>query len=165
MRYTLFPLHPETPEDGISLDELFAGHFDVNAMMKRLHQVAQELELPFGERTHTYNSRNAQELGKWAEEHGLKEAFHDAVYRAYFVEGLNIAQVRILTELAATLGLDKREAETVLEERRYASAVDADWQRVRTMGITAVPTSVYDDKKLVGFTSYNDCRKLITSAL
>ena len=91
VRYTLFPLHPETPEPGMSLDELFGGQFDIETMIARFRHVAEELELPFGDRTHTYNSRNAQELGKWAEEQGAGEAFHMAVYRAYYVDGCNIA--------------------------------------------------------------------------
>ena len=67
VRYRVFPLHPEIPEAGMPLSELFAGRLDVSAMMSRLRRVAEELDLPLGERTHTYNSRRAQELSKWAE--------------------------------------------------------------------------------------------------
>jgi hypothetical protein len=36
-RYTLFPLHPDTPDEGLALEQLFAGReFDIDAMQARL---------------------------------------------------------------------------------------------------------------------------------
>jgi len=162
VRYTVFPLHTETPDEGVSLEEMFAGRLDVPAMLRRLSQVAESLELPFSERRHTYNSRRAQELGKWAEHQGQGEAFQDATYRAYFAEGKNIAQRGVLTEIAGTIGLDTSEADRVLQEGRYADQVDADWERAQANGVTAVPTLTYGDRSLVGFQSYENFRKLIS---
>jgi len=163
VRYTLFPLHPETPEEGMTLHDLFQGRFDINAIMMRLRSVSSELGLPFGDRTRTFNSRNAQELGKWAEVQGMVEPFHQAVYQAYFVDGKNIARIEVLLELAGNLGLDRVSAEQALHEHRFAEAVDADWQRARDMGITAVPTVIYRGRQLVGFRPYEDFRNLVSS--
>ena len=63
IRWSVFPLHPETPEDGGDLHDLFAGRMDVDAVLRHLYQLAEELGLPIGKRTNTYNSRRAQELG------------------------------------------------------------------------------------------------------
>ena len=163
VRYCLFPLYPETPEEGLSLHDLFQGRLDINAVLAGLQRVATELELPFGNRTHTYNSRNAQELGKWSEEQGIVEPFHDAVYRAYFVDGKNIARIDVLMELVSCLGLDTAEAEQSLLERRYAAAVDADWEKARSTGVTAVPTTIYQDRSLVGFNPYQAFRELVAN--
>ena len=63
-----FPLHPETPAEGQSLEDLFAGRgFDIEAMNARLEGLAEAEGLAYSRRTHTYNSRLAQELGAWAE--------------------------------------------------------------------------------------------------
>ena len=71
LRWTAFPLHPETPENGQTLEQLFAGQaVDLDQVMIRLKQAAQEAGLPFNDRTMTYNSRLAQELAKWAETEG-----------------------------------------------------------------------------------------------
>jgi len=68
VRWRAFPLHPNTPENGVSLEELFADYpVDREMMMRRLRNTAAELGLPFGERHMTFNSRLAQELGAWAE--------------------------------------------------------------------------------------------------
>jgi predicted DsbA family dithiol-disulfide isomerase len=93
LRWSVFPLHPETPPEGMELAELFAGREAmIRDMQARLLQVAATEGLPLAERSRTYNSRLAQELGKWAEQQGRGDQFRHAVYRAYFVEGVNIAQ-------------------------------------------------------------------------
>ena len=67
--------------------------------------------LPYGQRTMTYNSRLAQELAKWAERQDGGTAIHDAMYRAYFIDGLNIAQIDSLMPVVRKLGLPEDEVE------------------------------------------------------
>lgn len=162
IRWSVFPLHPETPDKGVRLDDLFAGKLDIAAMQERLREVATGLGLPIGPREYTYNSRLAQELGKWAEGKGEGEAFHRAVYQAYFAEGRNIADPIELIGLAGELGLDPETARSVLVKRSYAPAVDADWRRASEFGVTAVPTTIHAGRKLVGFQPYDQFRELIT---
>jgi predicted DsbA family dithiol-disulfide isomerase len=160
--YTAFPLHPETPEEGRELSELFAGREEyIEAMQIRLSQAAEAEGLPLARRTRTCNSRLAQELGKWAESQGLGEQFHRAVYRSYFVDGSNIALVEVLIRIAASVGLSEVEAGTVLTTRSFAAAVDADWQRARELRITAVPTHLCNGRRLAGFSPYDDFLRLI----
>jgi predicted DsbA family dithiol-disulfide isomerase len=155
IRWTAFPLHPETPEEGLTLKELFAGRsVDIEKMMSRLREVADELGLPLGERKKTYNSRLAQELAKWAESKGRGDEFHKAVFRAYFVDGKNIGWVDELVLLAKSVGLPEGEARQILKSRTFREAVDADWSRAHAMGITAVPTFVVDQQAVVGAQPY-----------
>ena len=155
IRWTAFPLHPETPEDGLKLEELYAGR-SVDMEKRKLHfkQVADELGLPLGERKKTYNSRLAQELAKWGESKGKGGEFHGAVFRAYFVDCKNIGRVDELVLLAKSVGLPEEEARQVLKSRTFREAVDADWSRAHVMGITAVPTFVIDHRAIVGAQPY-----------
>ena len=99
-----FPLHPETPTEGKSMEELYAGRgVDPEAMYNRMKGLMDGEGLPYGRRTHTYNSRLAQELGAWAETQPGGETIHDAFYRAYFVDARNIGDPEVL--LAASLTL------------------------------------------------------------
>jgi len=155
IQWKAFPLHPDTPEEGLTLEELFAGHGkDIEKMMLRLKKVADELGLPLGKRTKTYNSRLAQELAKWAECKNRGDEFHDAVFRAYLVDGKNIANVEELTGLAQSVGLLPDEAKFALQSRSFKIAVDSDWSRSHQMGITAVPTFVVDRQSVVGAQPY-----------
>jgi len=144
------------------LDELFAGRgIDIPALLEHLRRVAAECGLPFGMRDKTFNSRRAQELGKWAESLGRGEDFHMAVFRAYFVDGLNIAKVPVLTRLVEALNLDGAEAEGVLTEGTFKQLVDQDWAYSRTHGITAVPTFMVDGRTIVGAQPYEALEKLV----
>ena len=151
IEWIAFPLHPDTPPEGRSLQDLFAGrNIDIPQMLARLKQVARDLDLPFGDRKMTYNSRLAQELGKWAEQMGKGDAFHDAVFRAYFADGRNIADVNILADVAASVGLNAKEASAILSARTFKEAVDTDWTRAYQSGVTAVPTFLMNGQTLVG---------------
>ena len=162
IRWTAFPLHPNTPEEGLTLEKLFEGRsIALDQVMARLKKVADEEGLPFGERHMTYNSRLAQELGKWSESQGIGDPFHNAVFRAYFMEGRNIAQIKELVDLARSVGLSGEEAAQVLEERDFKAAVDSDWSRARAMGVTAVPTFLLDQRFVVGAQPYEVLEQLL----
>jgi predicted DsbA family dithiol-disulfide isomerase len=122
--------------------------------MVRLKKVATDLELPWGERKKSYNSRSAQELGKWAETKGKGDQYHDAVFRAYFVDGKNIAKTDVLVGLVKKAGLPEDEAGEALRTRAFKESVDSDWALVDQMGITSVPTFALDHKTLVGAQPY-----------
>jgi len=162
VRWLAFPLHPETPADGLSLEQLFAGMpVDLAKIKARLAKTAADMGLPFTERTHTYNSRLAQELGLWAESKGRGHAFHLAVFHAYFADGKNIAQEDVLTDLAARVGLDPDQARSVLVGRTFAGQVDAHWQMARDRAITAVPTFLMGMQRLVGAQPHQRLVKLV----
>ena len=160
-----FPLHPETPAEGITLEALFGARGgDAEARRARQEQMKARMAaegLPYGERTHTYNSRLAQELGTWADTQAGGEAIHDALFKAYFVTGRNIGDIEVLVEIAAQVGLPPDEARTVLEERRCKDAVDADWAKSRALGVTGVPTFVAGGYGVVGAQPYEVLQNLI----
>jgi predicted DsbA family dithiol-disulfide isomerase len=162
IRWTAFPLHPETPDNGLTLEELFAGQpIDIKKAMSRLRQVAGELGLSLGERKKTYNSRLAQELAKWAESEGKGDPFHEAVFRAYFVGGKNIGRADELVVLAKSISLPEKKARSVLELRTFKEAVESDWSRSHALGITGVPTFVVDQQTTVGFQPYEELEQFL----
>ena len=160
-----FPLHPETPAEGLALADLFAGRgLDIKTMHAQMKARMDAEGLPYGERTHTYNSRLSQELGKWADTQPGGEAFHDAMFRAYFVEGRDISQPAVLLEIAQSVGLPVDAAREVLEKRTYKAAVDADWKLSRQYGITGVPTFVAGRHGVVGAQPYEALEQLVNKA-
>ena len=153
--YRHFPLHPDTPEAGLTLVQLFAGrNIDIPAAMAQMSRLMADEGLPYGERTMTYNSRLAQELGKWAETQPGGEKMHDDLFRAYFVDNQNLAVVDNLVAIVERAGFSAIEARAALEQRQFREAVDSDWQRSRDLGIISVPTFVIGNHDLVGAQSY-----------
>jgi len=156
VQWVYFPLHPDTPAEGLLLKDLFAGRgFDLDAMHARMKGLMDMEGLPYERRTHTYNSRLAQELAKWADSQPGFEAIHQALYRAYFVESRNIGDPEVLIDIARKAGLAEEEARTVLADRVFKEAVDADWQKARRFGITGVPSFVAGGTKVVGAQPYD----------
>ena len=160
-----FPLHPETPPEGQTLEALFAGRgVDLDAAHLRMQRLMDAEGLPYSRRTHTYNSRLAQELGKWADTLPGSDAIHDALYGAYFAENRNIGDIDELVSLASSVGLPGDEARAVLTERRFKDAVDADWAKSARDGVTGVPTFVAGERGVVGAQPYDALRQLVSDA-
>jgi len=117
--------------------------------------------LPYGKRTMTYNSRLAQELGKWADTQAGGEEIHDNLYRAYFVDNINIGDIDELVKIAKSSGLDGAQARTTIEQRQFEEQVDKDWQRSREYGVTGVPTFYSNDLMVVGCQPYEQLEKFV----
>ena len=157
-----FPLHPETPAEGKSLEALFAGRgYDIPKMQAQMRARMAAEGLPYGDRKMTFNSRLAQELASWAVSQPGGEAVHDALFRAYFVDGKNIGAAEVLLQIAKELGLDEAKAREVIEKRTHKAAVDADWEKSREYGVTGVPTYVVGDRGVVGAQPYETLEELV----
>ena len=157
-----FPLHPDTPQEGRALAALFGGRDeDRRARHEQMKARMAAEGLPYGERTMTYNSRLAQELGKWADTQPGGEAIHDALFRAYFVEARDISQPAVLLEIAEKVGLSVEGAREVLDKRTFKDAVDADWELSRRYGVTGVPTFVVGRHGVVGAQPYEVLEQLV----
>ena len=130
-------------------------------MRDRVKQAADEAGLPLVDREKTFNSRLAQELGKWAERNDKGDQFHHAVFKALFADGINIAKIPALVDIAASVGLPREEAEAVLVKRTLKEDVDQDWSLSQKIGITAVPTFVINNDILVGAQPYEMLEKVM----
>jgi predicted DsbA family dithiol-disulfide isomerase len=111
----------------------------------------------------TYNSRFAQELGKFAEQQQKGDEFHNAAFRAYFADGLNIGSIATLAELGASVGLPRQATREVLEKRLFKEAVDKDWTRSYQMGVTAVPTFMMNGMSLAGAQPYEKLAQMVAA--
>ena len=161
-----FPLHPETPMEGKALADLFRGRSPEQrkAMQAQMKARMDAEGLPYGERTMTYNSRLAQELGKWADTQPGGEALHDAFFRAYFVDNRDISNRDVMLAIVKDAGLSVDGAREVLDKRTFKEAVDADWKLSREYGITGVPTFVVGRQGVVGAQPYEVLEQLVKEA-
>ncbi len=159
-----FPLHPDTPAEGKPLAAMFGGEAVVNQRNAQMKERMDAEGLPYGQRTHSYNSRLAQELGAWADTQDGGDRLHEALYKAYFVDARNIGDPAVLLELVAAAGLDVDAARTVLDSRSFKDAVDADWMKSRQYGVTGVPTFVAGRQGVVGAQPYEALEQLVVQA-
>lgn len=164
VRLVHFPLHPETPVAGRLLMDMFGcGQAEIDAKNVRMQGLMAADGLPYKDRSHTYNSRLAQEVGTWADTQPAGDAIHDKFFEAYFVERRNIGDVEVIIDIVKSIGLDEQAARDVLQHRRFKDAVDADWAKSHQYGVTGVPTFVAGGQGLVGAQPYAALESFVTS--
>ena len=89
------------------------------------------------------------------------DQFHKEAFKAYFVEGKNIAEKDVVLDLIEQSELDPGEGVSVIETREFSDAVDSDWKLSRAKGVTAVPSFFIGLDRLVGAQPYEALEKLI----
>lgn len=146
-----FPLHPDTPAEGLSISQLFGGA-DIDEVHARLYAIMDEAELPYSkERSRLFNTRKAQELLLWAKDQGAAPQLIDSLFRAYFVENRNLSDEAVLREALIRAELDADAAMQTLQEGSYAEDVDAAWQLARQSRITGVPAFIGGGYQFSGY--------------
>ena len=150
-----FPLHPNTPSQGQKLINLFnCSEDDLRIKNDHMALLMKEENLKFKPRTHTYNTRLAQEIGFWAEEINNNFNIHDIFYEYYFLKNKNLNDKNVLLEVIKSSGLDVLEGEKVISKRLYKDKISQQWKKSYEVGVTGVPTYQINDKILVGAQPY-----------
>ena len=160
VHWSPFPLHPDTPAEGLELVSFLGPNLD--AVHERLYGIMDELGLEYsGGRTKTYNSRLAQELGMWADTQANGRNLHKQLYRTYFVNDLNLANKDVLLGAVEKAGLDASEAEKVIDERSFSDEVDQAWSRARQLQISGVPSFIAGSYLTTGYHPVEELEKFI----
>ena len=116
-------------------------------MLDQMTQTAAGVGLEYHfEKAVAANTFGAHQLIHLAQEHGLQDAMKERLLRAHFTEGVVLGDPATLVGLAEEVGIDAGEAERVLAEGRFTSAVRRDEAEAAGLGITAVPFFVFDRK-------------------
>ena len=95
------------------------------------------------------NTINAHRLLHWAKEKGLQNELKERIFKAYYTEGIDTADIAELVRLAKETGLDSVEARKVLDENLYVKEVLQDQQEAAELGVQGVPFYVFNRKYAV----------------
>lgn len=101
----------------------------------------------------------------FARQHGKAEAYTKAVLRAFFQKDLDIGNAGVLQRIAEDVGLPPGEFSEALSSHRFADAHLAALDRARALGIRAVPTLIFGDKRMEGMPEPAMLRRLLESSL
>lgn len=143
-------IHPETPDEGMPLQEFFKG-MDLESAMGALKERAKELGLPFGDLKLLANSNYALQAAEYAREAGKLDEFHPAMMNAYFAETRNIGELSVIMEVAKEVGLDLLKLEEALVTDKYDETLMQDLAAAQQWGVSGTPTMIIEDQyKVVG---------------
>ena len=150
-----FELHPETPRTGARLDGRLGGEARARAFRDHIGQLAAASGLTLRIPAVIANSHLALEAAEFAREHGGFEAYHAALFRAYFEQGRDIGDAETLCEVAREAGVDDQGLRQALSDEQYAVAVDAITASAREDEVVSTPTFIFSGGfRLVGAQEY-----------
>jgi predicted DsbA family dithiol-disulfide isomerase len=138
-RWLPFELHPDTPTEGAP--KPFSDQ-QWPAVERRLRQLAAQVGVPIEPQRRNANSRLALEAGELVRARAgdaASAAFHHAVSRGFFVDGADIAELRVIAGYAAPLGIGEDDVRAAWSSHAYAGAIDASMRAARAAGVTGVP--------------------------
>jgi predicted DsbA family dithiol-disulfide isomerase len=106
-------------------------------------------------RTFTPNSHLSLQAAEFAAEHGDPMRFHRRMFKAFFEDLENVGDIDVCVRIGEEAGLDGAALRKALEEGTYREIVDEGIAWSRGIGVTGVPTFVFEDKwAIVGAQDY-----------
>ncbi len=108
------------------------------------------------------NSRPALIGAKYAEQHGKGDAYHAALFRAYWQEAQDISDKQVLGSIAQNIGLDETAFLAALDDSILESDVNQDILQAQVFQITGVPAMVFINKYLIpGAQPYDELVRVV----
>ena len=150
-----FQLNPNMPAAGMArkdyVETKFGGPERATQIYARVAAVGNEVGIPFQfEKIERQpNTINAHRLIRLAGEQGQQDAVAEALFRAFFLEFLDIGNVVTLSEIAASAGLNREAVYAYLSSDQGAAAAQQEDAVARQLGITGVPFFVFGGKYAV----------------
>ena len=155
VRYRPYQLDPGAPRDAVPMLEYLGRRFGPRARAMASHVIeiarAEGLEMDY-ERGLAVNTLLAHRLLALAEqEQGIEaqRALVRRLFAAHFAEGRDVGDPRALSELAADVGMNAERVRAYLESDAGTREVEEEIAAARQLGVSAVPTYVFDDKYVV----------------
>jgi predicted DsbA family dithiol-disulfide isomerase len=150
-----FELNPDLPADGVDRAWLLAAKI----VDKDRYAEAQKELITLGETVgidfrfdlieKVPNSRRSHLLIGHAARFGLQSAVKERIMQAYFQEGVDIGDIDELVRLGVEAGLSEYDARSTLVLRIGHDAVIAAERHAAALGMTGVPTFIFDGQYTV----------------
>lgn len=151
-----FLLNPDIAPGGVPRQDWLLRKFGGEDRARRLHHGIAELgraegiAFRFDLIRRIPQSVDAHRLLRWAaREEGPVESLVDALFGAYFGEGVDIGQPASLLRLAAEQGLDPAGAARLLGSAAEAEWVHIENLRAHRLGINGVPCFIVDGRHAI----------------
>ena len=151
-----FELNPQMTEGGENLREHLAAKYGTTLegsikARERLTDMGAALGFTFNyaDDMRMYNTFRAHQLIDWASEQGKGHDMKQALFAAFFTLREDVSDMQVLADSAASIGLDRNDALTMLQSGERADIVRQKQQFWIRQGIQGVPAMVFNQRHLV----------------
>lgn len=151
VRWRPFQLNPQMPKAGMNRKEYRSAKFGSwersLALDAQVAAVGRSEGIPFAfeKIERTPNTLDAHRLIWLADQEGVQDAVVEAMFRAYFTEGANLADFPTLLNVATEAGLDRSRAEALLKGEEGLVGIRAAEDQSRRAGVQGVPFFTVND--------------------
>jgi predicted DsbA family dithiol-disulfide isomerase len=149
VRWRPYQLDPTIPEQGLDRAEYMAKKFGNSGRLQSVHdnltRLGAELDLPFAfdKIKRSPNTLDAHRLIRWAGSAGAQPEVVDRLFKAFFVEGRDIGDRKVLVDIATECGLDASQVEKGLADGADADLVRREIEEAQAMGVSGVPFFIF----------------------
>lgn len=137
-----YEIHPEYKDEGEIVESRFPGYGE---MMKRLKVQGAPYGCSFEKVSILSNTRKAMLVGEHAKTLNVSDEYIQAMFEAYFRDGLNIGEIDVIVKVADCVGISKEAVYSAIENESYQKILDDNKKVGRNLGINSVPTFIIND--------------------
>jgi len=152
-----YMLDPLVPAKGVAYGEYMKKKFGdgprdrFKAMREHLESAAPDvgIDFKFSEIPMRPNTLNAHRIMKWAQGQGKGNLCAEALFKAFFQDLEDIGDIDVLIKISKKIGLDSEIIADLLTQDNDRDSVMAEIQYFRGLGISGVPSFIYNGQFLV----------------
>ncbi|HEY4943322.1 MAG TPA: DsbA family oxidoreductase [Rhizomicrobium sp.] len=150
-----YRLDPTIPREGVDrrayLKAKFGDSPRTGAMGEAIRSegAGEGIAFAFDKIAKTPNTLDSHRLIRWAAGAGVQDDVVERLFKAYFIDGRDIGDAQVLTDVAAEGGMDAALVSELLSKEADLAAVEREAGMANQMGISGVPTFIFDSKFMI----------------
>ena len=167
VNFRFIEIHPDTPEQGTTIDTLDYSDEQWQGMMDGLVEMAQEEEITLAPVRMLANSHRALLLAEAVKKEGrdIFYAFNQALYREYFLSGRNIGDVEVLRNIAQDSGVSDSAIEYAWSDAELEKILQMNMNMAVKAGVSGTPTFFIGQQRLTGAVPLSTLRQAAEAAI
>lgn len=146
VRWRPFELNPNMPREGLDRKAYRSRKFRSwersLALDAQVHEAGEAVDLEFhhDRMAKTPNTLSSHVLVRLALDAGLQNSVVDAIFKAYFTDGLDVGDVDVLADIGASCGMNRDRAAQMLADDGLRYDVKAEATAFSEAGVNSVPS-------------------------
>jgi predicted DsbA family dithiol-disulfide isomerase len=152
VRWRAFQLNPGMPAEGMERRAYIEAKFGGTERARTIYDTVRAagagegIEFAFEKIKRTPNTLQSHRLLRLAAATGDQDAVLEGLFRAYFLEGRDVGDRAVLTEIGAAAGLDRRKTAGFLGSDTDTDTVLSEDVLARRAGINGVPCFIFNGR-------------------
>jgi predicted DsbA family dithiol-disulfide isomerase len=152
VRYRPYRLDPNVPKGGVDRKQYLATRFGADGKLEEAHAlIATEgdkegIAFDWAAIRKRPDTLDSHRLIRWAEAQGVQDDVVERLFIAYFENGEDIGDIRVLADIADMSGMDGSQVADLLESDTDMALVEREDRLAHEMGVTGVPAMIFGNR-------------------